>query len=100
MVEKMRALSSLGRLPGMTDSIITHAELARLLGISTRAVSDLWRRGIVVRSGKGYALAASVQKYTAHLRTLATGRGGDEAAIKSAPSSAVGWRRRNPNTSN
>jgi terminase small subunit / prophage DNA-packing protein len=41
-----------------------------------------WRsvkRGIVVRSGKGCALAASVQGYCHHLRKQAMGRGGDQA---------------------
>jgi phage terminase Nu1 subunit (DNA packaging protein) len=32
-----------------------------------------------VRSGRGYALAVSVQNYCKHLRELATGGGGDEA---------------------
>lgn len=68
----------------MTTDSITHAALAELFGISTRAVSDLAKRGIVVRAGRGYALAASVRGYCDHLRTLATGRGGNEAAISNA----------------
>jgi len=67
----------------MTDTI-TAAALADLFGVTTRTITDLAKRGIVVRSGRGYAMAASVKGYCAHLRTLATGRGGDEKAISNA----------------
>jgi phage terminase Nu1 subunit (DNA packaging protein) len=60
--------------------IITVTALAELFGISTRAVSDLARRGIVARTGSGYALAASVKGYCGHPRKLASRRGGDHRA--------------------
>jgi phage terminase Nu1 subunit (DNA packaging protein) len=41
-------------------------------------------RAIIVRSERGYALAPSVKGYCDHLRTLATGRGGDDATIATA----------------
>jgi terminase small subunit / prophage DNA-packing protein len=63
-----------------TDSTTTHGALAELFGISKKAVNELAARGIIVRSGNGYALKASVRGYCDHLRKLATGRGG-EAAI-------------------
>lgn len=63
----------------MKDAIVTAAELAELVGISTRTVHDLLKRGIVIRKGRGYVLKASVRNYTKHLRDLATGRGGDSA---------------------
>lgn len=60
---------------------ITAAALANLFGVTTRTITDLAKRGIVVREGRGYAMAASVQGYCGHLRKLATGRGGDEAIV-------------------
>ena len=62
---------------------IQAAALAELLGVTTRTITDLAKRGIIVREGTGYGLAASVQGYCKHLRDLATGRGG-EAAIATA----------------
>jgi terminase small subunit / prophage DNA-packing protein len=64
----------------VTTATITAADLADLLGVTTRSISDLKKRGIVVAAGKDYALAPSVRGYCKHLRHLATGRGG-EAAI-------------------
>lgn len=61
----------------MTDTTATKAALADLFGISTRSIIDLAARDIIVRSGKGYALTASVRGYCAHLRKLAQGRGGE-----------------------
>jgi terminase small subunit / prophage DNA-packing protein len=71
-------------MPAVIDTAVTGRELARLLGVTPRTVTDLANRGIVVREGTNrYALAASVLRYCAHLRDLATGRGG-EAAVASA----------------
>ena len=67
----------------MTD-IITATALADLFGVTVRTITDLAKRGIVVRAARGYALAASVRRYCDHLRKLAIGRGGDEKAIASA----------------
>jgi terminase small subunit / prophage DNA-packing protein len=62
---------------------MSKVQLADLFGVTTRTITDLAKRDIVVRAGNGYALAASVQGYCAHLRKLATGRGG-EADVVSA----------------
>ena len=54
-------------------------DLANLLGISTRTLTDLAKRGHVVKAKRGrYSLAASVTAYCAHLRGVAAGRGGDD----------------------
>ena len=66
----------------MPDTIAA-AALADLLGVNTRSIRDLAKRDIVVRAGADYVLGESVRRYCAHLRKLATGRGG-EAAITSA----------------
>ena len=65
------------------DNVVTTAALANSLGVSDRTIRDLAKRGIVVRSWPGFALAGSVRGYCEHLRKLATGRGG-EPAIASA----------------
>jgi phage terminase Nu1 subunit (DNA packaging protein) len=62
----------------MNDTVNV-ATLSDLIGVTRRTVSDLARRGIVVRSGRGYALAESLRRYCGHLRDLATGRGGESA---------------------
>jgi terminase small subunit / prophage DNA-packing protein len=62
----------------------TAAVLADLLGVSPRSITDLAKRGIVVRAdGGGFDQRKSVRGYCDHLRKLATGRGGD-AAIATA----------------
>jgi phage terminase Nu1 subunit (DNA packaging protein) len=71
-------------MPALIDTAVTGRELARLLGVTPRTVTDLANRGIVVREGTNrYVLAPSLTRYCAHLRDLATGRGG-EAAVASA----------------
>jgi phage terminase Nu1 subunit (DNA packaging protein) len=64
---------------------VSAAVLADLIGVSPRSITDLARRGIVVRAeqGKGFDLQRSVRGHADHLRKLATGRGG-EGAIASA----------------
>jgi phage terminase Nu1 subunit (DNA packaging protein) len=60
---------------------VSAAALGSLLGISDRAVRDMAKAGHVVAVGRNkFDVAASVPRYCAHLRQLATGRGG-EAAI-------------------
>ena len=61
------------------DTTITTADLADLFGVSTRTIRDLKTRGIIVGAGADFDLAASVRGYCAHLRHLATGRGGESA---------------------
>lgn len=70
----------------MTDDItITASALASLLGLATRSIPDLANRNIIVRGKtRGYLQQASVRGYCDHLRQLAKGRGGTEAALASA----------------
>ena len=79
----------------MPDTI-TAAALADLLGVNTRSIRDLAKRDIIVRAGADYVLGESVRRYCAHLRKLATGRGG-EAAITSATAEPRGPRRTDGN---
>jgi phage terminase Nu1 subunit (DNA packaging protein) len=65
------------------DNSATAADLAAFWGISRQAVNALARRGVITRQGRGFRLADSTLRYCAHLRDLATGRGG-ESAIASA----------------
>ena len=45
------------------NTTVTTAALADLLGISTRSIRDLKKRGIIVAAGKDFALADSVRGY-------------------------------------
>lgn len=65
------------------DSTIKAADLADMLGVSTRSIADFKKRGIIKAAGRDFALADSVRSYCKHLRDMATGRGG-EPAIASA----------------
>jgi terminase small subunit / prophage DNA-packing protein len=67
----------------MKDPTIAADALAELVGVTSRTVRDLGKRGIMVRRGRGFARDASIKQYCAHLRDLAMGRGG-ESAIASA----------------
>jgi terminase small subunit / prophage DNA-packing protein len=62
-------------------TVVSAAELAGLIGVSPRSISDLAGRGIVVRAPgrSGYVLRESVRGHADHLRKLAGGRGGDAA---------------------
>jgi hypothetical protein len=62
---------------------VTATALAEMFGVTVRTINDLAKRGVIERGKGGYALAPNVAKYCAHLRKLAMGRGGDEAAITS-----------------
>ena len=60
------------------DTEITAADLAEILGVSKRAISDYVERGIIVKTGRNrFDLRKSVQLYCEHLRGIAAGRGGD-----------------------
>lgn len=62
------------------DGEISGLELADLLGVSKRAVSDFVERGIVVKTERNrYDMRRSIQLYCEHLRTMAAGRSGDGA---------------------
>jgi len=59
---------------------VTVAELADLLGLSTRTVKQLAAEGVFPRTSRGqYDLKAGVRNYTARLRDGAALRGGDDA---------------------
>ncbi len=63
------------------DSVhrIGGADLCELLDISPAALTDLHQRKLAVKLGHdAYDLAATVQAYTAHLRGIASGRGGED----------------------
>lgn len=64
------------------DGEVSAAELADLLGVSKRAVSDFVERGIVVKTERNrFDMRRSVQLYCEHLRTMAAGRSGDGADV-------------------
>lgn len=63
----------------MIPHSVTARELADLFGISQQRVSVMVGEGTLVRSGRSaYPLAENVQRYTAHLREVASGRGGED----------------------
>ena len=64
-------------------TVATAVDLAELWGITRQTVNTLARRGIITRKGRGFDSDENTRRYCAHLRELATGRGG-EAAIASA----------------
>lgn len=84
-------ISKLGCAPDRTSddrrksANLTTSVLADLIGVSPRSITDLAKRGILVRADKGggFDLRKSMRGYCEHLRKLATGRGG-ESAIASA----------------
>jgi phage terminase Nu1 subunit (DNA packaging protein) len=56
--------------------------VAKWLGVSQRSVTDMAERGLAVRLGHGkYDLPATVARYTAHLREVAAGRGGEAQVL-------------------
>ncbi len=58
-----------------SKTIVTTAELAKLLGVTSRTIRGLAERGDVERVAAGkYDLERSVQSYTASLRAAAAGR--------------------------
>jgi phage terminase Nu1 subunit (DNA packaging protein) len=62
------------------DGGMTASQLADLLGVSKRAISDFVERGIVVKTDRNrFDMAGSVQRYCEHLRMMAAGRTGDNS---------------------
>jgi phage terminase Nu1 subunit (DNA packaging protein) len=61
-------------------STITVSDFAELVGVSTRTVSDLVKRGVISKVGAGLPHPESLQRYVGHLREQAAGRGGEAAA--------------------
>ena len=63
----------------MADDTISTADLAALFGLAPTNVRDLARRGIIKRLGRGaFDRDDATRSYIAHLRGVASGRGGDE----------------------
>lgn len=55
--------------------VVSTSALMKLFGCNRRTITDLAQRGILVRTDRGkYDLAASTQRYLAHLRDQAAGR--------------------------
>src|SRR6266545_291287 len=69
-----------------SDTEISSAALQRLLGIGKSVLSELAQRGIVVKGRKRgtFELEPSVSVYCAHLRDMASARGGEDAAAARA----------------
>jgi phage terminase Nu1 subunit (DNA packaging protein) len=69
-----------------SNTEISSAALQRLLGIGKSVLSELAQRGIVVKGTKRgtFELEASVSAYCAHLRDMASARGGEDAAAARA----------------
>lgn len=66
----------------MPEDHVSARELAEWLGISDRSVRLAADRETVARVNRGaYALKASVQRYCAHLREVAAGRGGEQGVM-------------------
>lgn len=66
------------------DNNLKVNELAALFGVTARTISDLARRGIIVRDAKGFDRDEFVRRYVRHLREAAAGRGqaaGGAAAV-------------------
>lgn len=64
------------------DGMINALDLAELIGVSKRSVSDFAERGIIVKTGRNrYDLRKSVQLYCEHLRAIAAGRGGENVDV-------------------
>lgn len=64
------------------DDPVSAPELARALGVSSRTVRKLAARGLVVKTARGaYDLVPSIQRYCEHLRSVAAGHGGEDAAL-------------------
>lgn len=62
----------------MTSDLLKADDMATLLGLSRRKVSDLAARGLLTRTSRGQYELASIRLYVSHLRTIAAARGGDD----------------------
>ncbi len=70
------------QLGGESVHRISGPDMCELLAISPAALSDLKKRGIAVRFGHdAYDLGATVSAYVAHLRGVASARGGEEHVL-------------------
>jgi phage terminase Nu1 subunit (DNA packaging protein) len=66
---------------GASEDAVTAAELGEFVGMATRSVVELAKRGIAVKAGPNrYRLKESVARYCDDLRRQAKGKGGEGAA--------------------
>lgn len=64
------------------DGSVTALDLADVIGVSKRAISDYAERGIIVKTGRNrFDFRKSVQGYCEHIRTMAAGRGGENVDV-------------------
>lgn len=62
----------------LDSQVVSGQELADLLGVARRSVSEFAERGIIHRIGRNrFSLQQSIRLYCEHLRNVAAGRGGD-----------------------
>lgn len=62
------------------EATVEVGDLADMLGVSKRSITEFATRGIVVRVGRNrFHLMESVRLYCDHLRTVAAGRGGENS---------------------
>lgn len=65
-------------VPDVRDMVVSGAEMAEMLGVSRRSVSEFAERGIIEKISRNrFALQRSIRLYSEHLRSVAAGRGGD-----------------------
>src|SRR5215208_4214589 len=68
---------------GSDAEAVTAAELGEHIGMATRSVVELAKRGIAVKAGPNrYRLKESVARYCDDLRRQAKGKGGEAAAVE------------------
>lgn len=64
-----------GDAPALLPETAATETLAQLLGVTTRTITELARKGVLTRVGKGaWPVRESVRSYCAHLREQAAGR--------------------------
>jgi phage terminase Nu1 subunit (DNA packaging protein) len=69
----------------MQDEIVSPSELSEWIGVGTSTITDLARRGHIVRAGRGrYRLWESIARYTAHLTAAALDRQDDATGVQRA----------------
>ena len=61
-------------------------ELAEVFGVTRRTISDLTRRGVIARRGRGFDQGESTRRYCAHLREAKAGRGQAAGAVAAVSS--------------
>jgi phage terminase Nu1 subunit (DNA packaging protein) len=59
----------------MSDAFLDNVGLAKLFGVTTRTITDLCRRRVIVRRGKRFDRDEATLGYVRYLREAAAGRG-------------------------